>query len=135
MYILYFMYICIYVLFIIYVYTYINIYIYIYYMGSYAHALKIGLRNQNNGQWQKNKMPSSAFHPADKKEKVPAFLQGLKYQALYTIAARGCIVAKRCEQCYNLHGVLFPRLGYNISRICPDSYKARTFRHFRQHRE
>lgn len=61
--------------------------------GSYTRdKWDYGIRT--NGQWQKNKMPGSEFHPADKKRKAPASLQGLKYSTLYTIAARGCIGVK-----------------------------------------
>ena len=101
-------------------------YIYIIWRGSYTRdKWDYGIRT--NGQWQKNKMLGSEFNPADKKRKAPASMQGLEHSALYTIAARGCIVAKWCKQCYNLRGVLLSCLGYNITRICPDSYKARAF--------
>ena len=131
---------CFMYIYIIYVYTYICIilyvymYIYIIWRGSCARdKWDCGIRT--NGQWQKNKMPGSEFPPAGKKRKAPAFLQGLEYSALYAIAARGCIVVKWREQCYNLSWVLLSRLGYNIARISPDSYKARAFWHFCQHRE
>ena len=111
------------------------IYIYIYYSVGFVHSREMGLQNQNKRAMAKNKMPGSEFYPADKKRKAPASMQGLERSALYAIAARGCIVAKRREQCYNLRGVLLSCLGYDISRICPDSYKARAFRTFRQHWE
>ena len=135
---LYFMYICMYHILCIYIYMYyiVCIYVYIYIIGRGSctrNKCDYGIRT--NGQWQKNKMPGSIFYPPDTKKKAPALLQRLKHSALYTIAARGCIVAKRREQCYNLRGVLLSRLSYNIARISPDSYKARAFRHFRQHWE
>ena len=110
---------------------YICIYIYMYYMWSYAHARKNRVsESEQIGKSKKNKMPGSAFPTADKKRKAPASPQGLKRSALYTIAARGCIGVKWREQCYNLRGVLLSRLGYNIARVGPDSYKAGAFGHF-----
>ena len=45
-------------------------YIYIIVWGSYTRdKCDYGIRT--NGQWQKNKMPSSVFHPADKKKEKP----------------------------------------------------------------
>lgn len=103
-------------------------YIYIIGRGSCARdKWDYGIRTM--GKSKKNKMSSSAFPTADKKKKAPASLQGLKHSTLYAISARGCIVAKRREQCYNLRGVLLSRFGYDISSISPDSYKARAFRH------
>ena len=75
---------------------YIHIYVYIIGWGSHTREKwDYGIRT--NGQWQKNKMPGSILHPADKKEKAPAFMQGLDRYALYAIAARGCIGVKRRE--------------------------------------
>ena len=75
-------------------YYIVCIYVYIYYRGSSCTRDKWDYGIRTNGQWQKNKMPVSELHPADKKRKAPAFLQGLKRSALYTIAACGCIGIK-----------------------------------------
>ena len=129
-----------YVYIIFYVYTYICIilyvymYIYIIVWGSCTRdKWDYGIRT--NEQWQKIKFLDRYFIQQTKKRKAPAFLQGLEYSALYAIAARGCVVVKRREKCYNLRGVLLSCLGYNIARISPDSYKAGAFRRFRQHWE
>ena len=115
-------------------YMYIHIYVYIIGWGSCTREKwDYGIRT--NGQWQKIKFQARHFRQHTKKRKAPASLQGLQRSALYTIAARGCIVAKRREQCYNLRGILLSRFGYDISSISPDSYKARAFWTFRQHRE
>ena len=131
MYISYCMYVHIYVLCIMYVYTYICI---IWGVARTREKNKI-LKQTQTGAGEKKKMPISAFLSRSEKEKAPAFLQGLERSALYAIAACGCIGVKWREQCYNLRGVLLSRFGYNITRICPDSYKAGAFRHFRQHRK
>lgn len=71
----YFMCICIYILCIIYVYTYICI---IWGVACTCEKNKI-LKQTQTGAGEKKKMLGSEFHPADKKRKAPAFLQGLKH--------------------------------------------------------
>ena len=121
------MYIHIYVLCIIYVYTYICI---IWGVTLTREKNKILKQTQTGAGEKKENARLGISSSRQKKRKAPAFLQGLERSALYAIASSGCIVVKWREQCYNLRGVLLSRLGYNIARVSPDSYKAGAFRHF-----